>query len=151
MARQKNALRGHFIAELDPTDKTKVPTEWLELARWITEITDDTDETTEEFGDYSGDGTPSVDVISIAEKWSVAGTYDADDEAQVLVASKKRVLGQERKIWHKIIQTDGKVFVGIATLSEIKAGTGEATGYEEFSCVLNYDAIPREIEEVPEG
>lgn len=145
MARKKNALRGHFIAALDESDKTKVPTVWLELAKWITEITDDTDEGTEETGYYDGDGTPTTEIVTIAEKWTVTGTYDATDAAQALVASKKRVLGDERKVWHKIVQTDGKVYAGIATLSEIKAGTGEATTYEEFSCVLNYDQIPTEI------
>lgn len=148
MARKKNALRGHFIAELDETDKTKVPTVWLELAKWITEITDDTDEGSEEVGYYDGDGTPTTEIVTIAEKWTVTGTYDATDAAQALVASKKRVLGDARKVWHKIVQTDGKTFAGIATLSEIKAGTGEATTYEEFSCVLNYDQIPTEIEVV---
>lgn len=145
MARKKNALRGHFIAALDESDKTKVPTVWLELAKWITEITDDTDEGTEETGYYDGDGTPTTEIVTIAEKWTVTGTYDSTDAAQALVASKKRVLGDERKVWHKIVQTDGKVYAGIATLSEIKAGTGEATTYEEFSCVLNYDQIPTEI------
>ena len=145
MARKKNALRGHFIGALDETDKTKVPTVWLELAKWITEITDDTDEGTEEVGYYSGDGTPTTEIITIAEKWTVTGTYDSTDAAQALVASKKRLTGEDRKVWHKIVQTDGKTFSGIATLSEIKAGTGEATTYEEFSCVLNYDQIPTEI------
>ena len=92
-----------------------------------------------------GDGTPTTEIVTIAEKWTVTGTYDATDAAQALVASKKRVLGDARKVWHKIVQTDGKTFAGIATLSEIKAGTGEATTYEEFSCVLNYDQIPTEI------
>lgn len=152
MARKKNALRGHFIAEIDATDKTKVPETWLELARWITEITDDTDETSEESGYYDGDGTPTTDIISIAEKWAVTGQYDAEDAAQTMVASKKRMTGEDRKIWHKIVQTDGKVFAGIATLSEIKAGTGEATTYEEFGCIINFDEIPKEITEpLPEG
>ena len=52
MARKKNALRGHFIAEVDPENKETAPTEWLELAKWITEITDDTDEGSEEVGYY---------------------------------------------------------------------------------------------------
>lgn len=150
MARKKNALRGHFIAALDETDPTKAPTVWLELAKWITEITDDTDETTEESGDYAGDGTPRTDVTAIAEKWTVTGTYDATDEAQALVASKKRVIGEERKLWHKIVQTDGKTYAGIATVTEIKAGSGEATTFEEFGCVLNYDQIP-ELETTPGG
>ncbi|MFI3604960.1 phage tail tube protein [Vagococcus fluvialis] len=150
MARKKNALRLHEIAELDATDKKKVPTTWLPLAKWISEITDDTDESSEETGYYDGDGTPTTDVVSIAEKWTVTGMYDSEDAAQELVASKKRLIGEDRKVWHRITQTDGKVFQGVATLSEIKAGTGEATSYEEFSCILNYDEIPKEAT-TPEG
>lgn len=150
MARKKNALRKHEIADIDATDATKVPTAWLPLAKWISEIADDTDETSEETGYYDGDGTPTTDVVSIAEKWSFTGVYDADDKAQTLVASKKRLIGEDRKIWHRITQTDGKVFQGVATLSEIKAGTGEATAYEEFSCNINFDQIPKEAT-TPEG
>ncbi|MDT2781387.1 phage tail protein [Vagococcus fluvialis] len=145
MARKKNALRLHEVADLDATDPKKVPTKFDPLAKWISEITDDTDETSEETGYYDGDGTPSTDVTSIAEKWTVTGMYDSEDPAQALVASKKRLIGEGRKLWHKITQTDGKVFLGIATASEIKAGTGEATSYEEFSCILNFDEIPKEL------
>lgn len=151
MARIKNALREHWIADVDETDASKKPAEdeMLELAKWITEITDDTDETSEEYGDYAGDGTPKTEIVSIAEKWTANGTYDAQDPAQALVASKKRKVGDERKVWHLIKQTDGKQFIGLATLSEIKAGTGEATEFEEFSCVINYDQIPEEVEATP--
>lgn len=149
MARKKNALRIHEIAEIDETDVNKVPTVWLPIAKWISEINDETDETSEQMGDYAGDGTPSTEVISIAEKWAVSGTYDAKDPAQELVASKKRTIGEERKVWHRITQTDGEVYQGIATLSDIKAGTGEATSYEEFSCTINFDRIPEKV--TPEG
>ena len=145
MARKKNALRLHEIAELDTTDPKKVPTTWSPLAKWINEITDDTDETTEESGDYAGDGTPTTDVVSIPEKWSVTGMYDSEDAAQKIIASKKRLIGEERKVWHRITQTDKKVYQGVATVTEIKAGTGEATSYEEFGCVLNFDQIPQEV------
>lgn len=143
MAVKKNALRKHFVAKY--TDADTEPSSWSHLARKITDITDDTDETVEEAADYAGDGTPKSEVESIAEKWSVSGQYDAEDEAQAMIAAMKRKTGDDRKIWHKIEQTDGKIFQGIATVTEIKAGTGEASGYEEFSCTLNYDAIPKEI------
>lgn len=45
MARQKNALRGHFIAPYVKGEKTEVAKDkFLELAKWIKDISDDTDE-----------------------------------------------------------------------------------------------------------
>lgn len=142
MAVKKNALRKHFVAAY--TDVKTEPTSWLRLAKKISDITDDTDETVEENTWYDSDGTPVSEVEAIAEKWSVSGQYDADDAAQALIAGMKRKIGDDRKIWHKIEQTDGKTYQGVATATEIKAGTGEASGYEEFSCTLNFDEIPKE-------
>ena len=144
MSRIKNALRGHFIADYDKSSPDTAPTAFLELAKWITNVTDDTDESSDPYADYAGDGTESTDVTGISEKWTFEGTYDASDAAQALIASKKRKLGDERKVWHKIVQTDETEVVGVATVSEIKAGSGEAAAYEEFHCVLNYDQIPKE-------
>ena len=142
-AKKKNALRGHFVADYDPVSTTPpADTDYSELAKWITDITDDTDETTDDTGDYSGDGTPATEVTAIAERWTFGGTWDAADEAQALIASKKRELGLTRKVWHKIVQTDGDTYVGVATVTGIKAGSGAATDFEEFACVLNYDSIP---------
>lgn len=46
MARKKNALRGHFVQAYVPGEE--VGTAWLELAKWISTIGDDTQETTED-------------------------------------------------------------------------------------------------------
>lgn len=142
MARQKNALRKHFVAAYDGS--TTEPTTWLRLAKWIPTITDDTEEETESQAYYDGDGTPTTDVLSIAETWTFEGTYDSEDAAQALIAGMKRKTGEDRKIWHKIEQTDGKTFTGIGTVSAIKAGSGDASAYEEFGCTITFDTAPAE-------
>lgn len=47
-----------------------------------------------------------------------------------------------RKLWHKIIETDGETVEGVAKAMEIKAGSGDATDYEEFSGHLDYIRAP---------
>ena len=148
--RRKNALRGHFVAEFDQENPKQEPSEWLELAKWIDEITDDTDETTEESGDYAGDGNPSTEVISVAEAWTVSGTYDDEDPAQKLIVSKKRKTGQGRKLWHRVVESNTKKqWTGVATATEIIGGSGAATDYEAFGCKLTFEGLPKES--VPVG
>lgn len=147
MARSKNALRGHFVAEFDPLSPDTAPTEWLELAKWITSIGDDTQEETEEQAYYDGDGTPEMEIVSVAGSYSVEGTYDPEDSAQALIAGKKYKTGDGRKIWHKVVSPAGdKEWVAPATVSSIIAGAGDASAYEAFSCTIRFDRLPEEKE-----
>lgn len=151
MARLKNALRKHEIQEWENGEEPKEE-EWLELANYITDINDSTEEENEDEAFYSGDGTPERTTTSIAEAYDVEGQYDPEDEAHELIAEKKRKLGDGRKIWHRITRADGKKqWTGKATVSEIVAGSGPADEFEEFSCNIRYDAIPEETEVTPGG
>lgn len=148
MARTKNALRKHEIALR--TDEV-MPTEgFLELAKYISSITDDTEEEKDDSVYYDGDGTPSNEVVSLAEAWTVEGTYDPEDPAQKVVADMKRKLGASRNIWHRITYTSGVVVEGPATVNDIVAGGGDAADYDAFSCVLNYTRIPTVTPAIPE-
>ena len=149
MAREKNALRGHFIQAYVPG--TETPTEvWLELAKYISTISDDTQEETEDQAFYDGDGTPETSVISVAGAYSVEGQYDPTDEAQQLIADMKYKLGDGRKIHHKVVSSDGlKQWVGRATVTAIVAGAGDASAYEDFSCNIRFDSIPTESVPTP--
>lgn len=148
MARTKNALRKHEIAlRIDET----IPVEgYVELAKYISSITDDTEEEKDDAVYYDGDGTPSNEVISLAEAWTVEGTYDPEDAGQKLVADMKRKLGASRNIWHRITYTSGVVVEGPATVNDIVAGGGDAADYDAFSCVLNYTRIPTVTAAIPE-
>nr|WP_289038281.1 phage tail protein [uncultured Allobacillus sp.] len=148
MARNKNALRKHEIQDYVPGEET-APTDagWLELANWISTISDNTTEETDETAYYSGDGTPETEVTSVAGAYSPEGTFDPEDEAQALVASKKYKTGDGRKVWHRITSADGKKqWVGKATLTDIVAGAGDASAYETFSCTIRFDRIPEETD-----
>ena len=151
MARNKNALRGHFVQAYTPGQETP-GTEWLELAKYISAINDDTQEETEDTAFYDGDGTPETNVVSVAGAYTVEGFYDPEDPAQALIASLKYKTGDGRKIWHRVVSADGKKeWVGRATVSAIVAGSGEASAYEAFSCNIRFDRIPEEKDIVPAG
>lgn len=143
MARLKNAKRQHFIAPWTSDDKTPVDEDFLALAKWIETIEDDSDEDTDDYGDYAGDGNTKTTLNGRTEKWNFEGTYDPNDPAQALLAGMRRELTDDgRKVWHKIIETDGTVVLGVATAMEIKAGGGDATEYETFEGHLDYVATP---------
>lgn len=144
MPRMKNALRGHFIQAYEPSQVEPATEDWLELAEYITDITDDTNEETEDIAYYSGDGTPETEVTSVAMGYNVEGTYDSDNAAQAHIASLRFKLGQGRKVWHRVVTADGKEeYVGRATVSNIVAGSGNAAEYEAFSCTIRFDQLPK--------
>lgn len=143
MGRKKNALRKHEVQEYVPGAEPE-SSEWLTLSKWISDISDDSNEETEDQAYYDGDGTPETDVISVALGYSVEGTYDPENEAQELIAQKRFKLGQGRKLWHRVTRADGKEqYSGRATVSAIVAGSGEASAYEAFGCTITYDQIPK--------
>jgi hypothetical protein len=145
-ARNKNAKRQHFIAEYVPGEETAPTTEaeWKRLAKYISSIGDDTNEETDDTGFYDGDGTPETTVTSVAGAYTAEGFWDPEDPAQALIESKKYMTGEGRKVWHKVVQTNGKTYTGRATVTGIKAGAGDATSYEEFGCTITFDRLPEE-------
>lgn len=144
MARYKNALRGHFIAPVTDPKVEPEKSAYLELAKWIEDISDDTDETTSSTAYYDGDGTEETTVTAVKGTYTVKGTYDNEDPAMKHIAGLKYKLGNERLVWHKIVDADGKnQAVGIATVSDIKAGSGAAAEYEGFGCKISYNSLPK--------
>ncbi len=143
--RQKNAIRGHFIAPYTPGGAEPGADDWMEIAKWISDISDDTDETTDDQAYYDGDGTSETTVTAVKGAYTVEGTYDPEDKAQAYIAGLKYKLGDERKVWHKVVSSDKKKqWVGVATVSEVIAGSGAASDYETFSCKISYNSIPTE-------
>lgn len=150
MATMKNALRKHYVADWKK-EHTQAPekTDFLRLAKNISSITDDTDEETDDKAFYDGDGTKEKKVVGISEAWKAEGIRDYDDPAQNLIASKKRKTGDDRKVWHKIVDSVEKTEVTeVATLSDIKSGGGDAGDDEEFGCTLTYNKIAKETPHV---
>ena len=75
MARQKNALRKHFVAPFDKANATTAPTkeQYKLLAKYIKTVNDETDEDTDDVAWYDGDGTPEETVKSVKAGFSFEG------------------------------------------------------------------------------
>ncbi len=146
MARNKNALRKHFVQAWE-RGQDEPDEEWLELAHLISNIEVEPNEETEEEAFYDGDGTPEETVVSVARAYAPEGQFDPEDEAQALIESLQNEIGDARKIWHRVVRSDGKKeWVGRATVLDIIAGAGEASEYEEFSCSIRFDEKPKETD-----
>jgi len=146
LARQKNALTEYLVAA--PVEGPGEPT-YNKLAKWVSSVTDDSDEETEEVGYYDSDGTPETDIISVKKKYSFEGLYDDADPAMKFIAGMEFETGDERKIMFKQIRSNGDTFEGRATVSDIKVTGGEATEYAAFECSISWDAKPKMTPALP--
>ena len=139
MARKKNALTKYFVGPW--TDDTSTATQ--RLAKWISSVTDDSDESTEDSAFYDGDGTPESDVVSVKKSYSFEGMYDETDPAMKYIASLEFETGEGRNIAFKQERTDGSILEGRATVTEIKVTGGEASEYATFGCSISWDSKPK--------
>ena len=140
MARQKNALTEYYVGAI-PSDGTAEP-EYFRLAKWISTVTDDSEEETESIGYYDGDGTPETDVISVAKTYTFEGFYDDEDPAMSFIKSLEFETGEGRKIMFKQVRTNGDTLEGRATVTDIAVTGGEATEYAAFNCTIAWDRKP---------
>lgn len=145
MARMKNALRKHYVALIKEGDAKPAKEDYKILANYIATVSDETDEETDDTGFYDGDGTPEEFVTSVAAGYSFEGFHNPDDEAQKLITSMRYKLGEDRRVWFKVVSADGKKqWEEQANVSGIKAGDGDATEYEGFECTIRWIRLPKE-------
>lgn len=145
MARLKNALRKHYVAEWTDNNTEPTASDYKLLAKYIKTVNDETDENTNDDAFYDGDGTPETTIVSVAAGYAFEGQYDPEDDAQKLIAGKKYKTGDDRKVWFKVVSSDGKKqWTGAATVTGIKAGDGDAGEYEGFECTIKWNTLPKE-------
>lgn len=137
MAKKKNALTKYYVAKLGEGEP-----DYKALGKWISNVTDDGEEETEEYAYYDGDGTKETEVIGLKKAYTFDGTYDVEDAAHKLIADLEFETGEARKIMFKQVRTDGTEFEGRATVSDIKVTGGEASDFAPFQCRISWDARP---------
>ncbi|HEM5257231.1 TPA: phage tail protein [Streptococcus suis] len=145
MPKMKNALRKHYVAPWT-SDKVEPGTDaWKWLADGVTTAEVENDEETDDIAYYNGDGTPETTVTSVKYGYTFEGDYIKEDAAQKIIADMRFATGEQRKVWFKVIDADGKnQYVAPATVSGIKIGGGEAAEYEAFECTISWNAVPKQ-------
>lgn len=154
MGKNKNALRKHYIAPFDKEHPTTEPQKdaYKWLAKDITSSSPELDEETSEDADFTGDGTPITTIISVKRGRTFEGVRNTDDDAQNFIADLEDKLAEERFVWYKEVSPDGKTQkVGVATVSEIEIGDGEAKEFEKFKCKITWNSIPKKTMVIPGG
>ena len=147
MPKMKNAKRKHFLAPWLPTAPSTEPGNdaWKGLADGVTTAEAENDEETDDIAYYNGDGTKKTVVTSVKNGYSFEGDYIKEDEAQAIVAGMRFKTGDDRNVWLKVVESDGKTqYVGVATVSGIKIGGGEASEYEGFEATISWNAAPKQ-------
>ena len=149
MPKFKNALRKHFVGPYDPKNPTQEPTDaqYLWLAKDITTSSPERDEETSEDADFAGDGTPITTVTSVKRGRTFEGVRNTDDAAQNFIAGKEDATGDDSLLWYKEVSADGKTKKsGVATVSEIELGDGDAKEFEKFKCKISWNQKPKKAD-----
>lgn len=156
MAKFKNAIRKHYIAAYDPENPDTVPTEdkYMWIAKGIKESAPENDAEDDDIAYFDGDGTKEKIISSISRGRSFEGHRDYSDKAQNFVAGKEDAVADDLVVWYKEVVPTGKYYKeGLARLSEIEIGDGEASELESIKFQVNWSRTPEkhDITSAPAG
>ena len=145
MAKFKNAIRKHYIAPYDPEHPDTPPTDdkYLWIAKGIKESAPENDAEDDDVAYFDGDGTKEKIITSKSRGRSFEGHRDHGDKAQDFVADKEDAVGDDLIVWYKEVVPTGKYYKeGLARLSEIETGDGEASELETIKFQVNWSRTP---------
>lgn len=156
MAKFKNAIRKHYIAAYDPENPDTVPAEdkYMWIAKGIKESAPENDAEDDDIAYFDGDGTKEKIISSISRGRSFEGHRDYSDKAQNFVADKEDAVADDLVVWYKEVVPTGKYYKeGLARLSEIEIGDGEASELESIKFQVNWSRTPEkhDITSAPAG
>lgn len=156
MAKFKNAIRKHYIAPYDPENPDKVPTEdkYMWIAKGIKESAPENDAEDDDVAYFDGDGTKEKVITSKSRGRSFEGHRDYSDKAQNFVVDKEDAVADDLIVWYKEVVPTGKYYKeGLARLSEIEIGDGEASELESIKFQVNWSRTPEkhDITSAPAG
>lgn len=145
MAKFKNAIRKHYIAAYDPEHPDTAPTEdkYMWIAKGIKESAPENDAEDDDVAYFDGDGTKEKVITSKSRGRSFEGHRDYADKAQNFVVDKEDAVADDLIVWYKEVTPDGKSYKeGLARLSEIEVGDGEASELETIKFQVNWSRTP---------
>ena len=145
MAKFKNAIRKHYIAPYDPENPDKVPTEdkYMWIAKGIKESAPENDAEDDDVAYFDGDGTKEKVITSKSRGRSFEGHRDYADKAQNFVVDKEDAVADDLIVWYKEVTPDGNSYKeGLARLSEIEVGDGEASELDTIKFQVTWSRTP---------
>lgn len=146
MAKFKNAIRKHYIAPFDSEHPDTPPTEdkYMWIAKGIKESAPENDAEDDDVAYFDGDGTKEKVITSKSRGRSFEGHRDYADKAQNFVVDKEDAVADDLIVWYKEVTADGKTYKeGLARLSEIEVGDGEASELETIKFQVNWSRTPQ--------
>lgn len=149
MAKFKNAIRKHYIAPYDPEHPDTPPTDekYMWIAKGIKESAPENDAEDDDVAYFDGDGTKEKVITSKSRGRSFEGHRDYADKAQNFVVDKEDAVADDLVVWYKEVTADGKTYKeGLARLSEIEVGDGEASELETIKFQVNWSRTPEKHE-----
>lgn len=152
MPKNKNAQRKHYIGPYKEATPDTTPTaeEYLWLAKGLKTSSPENNEETDDSAYFDGDGTKEEIVISKRRGRTFEGHRDYSDKAQNFVAEKEDEVGDDLIVWYKEVSSDGKTQKeGLARLSEIEIGDGEASELETIKFKIVWTRKPKKSAVVP--
>ena len=149
MAKFKNAIRKHYIAPFDSEHPDTPPTDekYMWIAKGIKESAPENDAEDDDVAYFDGDGTKEKVITSKSRGRSFEGHRDYADKAQNFVVDKEDAVADDLVVWYKEVVPNGKYYKeGLARLSEIEVGDGEASELETIKFQVNWSRTPEKHE-----
>ncbi|MHC5407338.1 phage tail tube protein [Listeria seeligeri] len=139
----KNYLRQHFVGPLTAVGEYDEDN-LKKLAKGISNIDPSSDEDTEDYQYYDGNGGKETEVTSASLAHTFSGNRYYGDEALEFIRDMLTNTGG-RTCSFKVIEPDGRIISGKATVSEIKPYGGDAGARSEIEFTITFDGMPNDV------
>ena len=143
MARTKNAKTKYEVKLKEGAG------DYVRLGKFISTITNNSEDEIEETAYYDGDGTVTSTVKGTKESFEFSGVYDPEDPGQKLIDGLKDKDGDGRVILLKVTDPEGNIEDGPATVTNIVTRGGEASDYAPFTCTITRNEKPQRSKAPP--
>ncbi|VXB51596.1 Capsid protein [Exiguobacterium sp. 8H] len=114
----------------------------LLIAEGITNLDFSPSETVTEDYYYANGGAATKDVTGTVLTYAFTGHRQSEDAAQNYIFSLLTELGPARKTNFKVVEPDGAMYEGEATIHDIKTPSGDANAKGEIAFSITFDKIP---------
>ncbi|WP_185402134.1 phage tail tube protein [Listeria booriae] len=139
----KNFLRRHYVGEITENGEYSEDNLLL-LAAGVSTVDVDTDEDTEDYEYYDGNGGKETETTSSSLNHQFSGNRKYGDPALDFVRS-KLIKTSDRTVSFKVVEPDGTILKGLATITELKPYGGDANTRAEMEFTITFLGQPTEV------